>query len=42
VFRDELTRSPDDRELMRYLGEALQRLGRSREADEVLERAAAE
>ncbi len=38
VFRDELTRSPDDRELMGYLIRALQRLGRFREADEVLAR----
>jgi tetratricopeptide (TPR) repeat protein len=41
VFRDELTRNPDDRELMGYLGRALQRLGRYREADEALARAAA-
>ena len=41
VFRDELTRSPDDRELIDYLARALQRQGRFREADEVLARAAA-
>jgi tetratricopeptide (TPR) repeat protein len=41
VFREELARNPDDRELMRYLARALQRLGRHREADELLARAAA-
>jgi tetratricopeptide (TPR) repeat protein len=38
VLRDELTRSPNDRELMRYLARALQRQGRLREADQVLAR----
>jgi tetratricopeptide (TPR) repeat protein len=41
VFRDELTRDPEDRELMRYLARALHRLGRHREADEVMARAGA-
>jgi len=41
VLRDELTRSPDDRELMDYLARALRRLGRTREADEVSARSSA-
>jgi tetratricopeptide (TPR) repeat protein len=41
VFRDELSRNPEDRELREHLARALQRLGRFREADEVLARAAA-
>jgi tetratricopeptide (TPR) repeat protein len=41
IYQDELTRNPDDQELIQYLARALQRLGRFREADEVLARAAA-
>jgi protein O-mannosyl-transferase len=38
IFRDELSRNPEDQQLMRYLAQALQRQGRPREADEVLAR----